>query len=341
MSTKLGAHQIDSLRTKVWFAQASERFGGKTAYWFWANIDNKVGSLSKWNKYRTGKRVPSSKKGHGTVALLAKEWPGTDTIFYALFWFVLKHGHAEAGAINKEISTLGGQFSILPKTILEGGFVDNVDSNGLFPFEDMLDQLANQCDRDFLTLQAIILLLAQANNGHPDHWNAFCDLYRQMLPDLILEADVPFKADVLDCVDAFAIRRDLRTFNDPKYIEASWRDEIPRFKNTLSEHYSGCFKVQRKYLSIPNDILTDEICASLASEIAHRVCQDEYLMMNSRELWQPISWELAKLIHGQFENFTTLEENYWEYLEKEIRYFLAPSTRSKGYTDSFSITFQG
>jgi len=337
-------HPIDSLRTKVWFAQASEWLGGKTAYWIWVNIDNKIGSLSKWSKYRTGDRIPKSMKGSGSVERLAEEYPGTDTIFHALFWTVLKHGQASAEAINKELSSLGGNLSILPKTVLEGGFIDNIDEDGLFPFDDILNQLANQCDSDFYTLQAIVLLLALANNGHSDHWNAFCDLYRNMLPNFILGVDTPFKAEILNQIDKFALRREFPTFNDskpPKPVEMSWRDEIPRFQNVLSEHYSECFKVQRKYLAIDNNIFTGDDCERLAAKTAHRVCKDDYLMMNSRDLWKPISWEFAKLLNGHFNDLKDMGKNYWAHLEKEIRGFLDPSSRPKDYDDSFSISFQG
>jgi len=45
-------------------------------------------------------------------------------------------------------------------------------------------------------------------------------------------------------------------------------------------------------------------------------------MMKCRDLWKPISWELAKLTRGYFGNEVMSKELFEDILNKEIGYYL-------------------
>jgi hypothetical protein len=197
-------HPVDKTRTKVWFAEASRAFDGMTAYEFWKKFDKKTGSLTKWSNYQSGKSVPKHLDGTGAVPMLVKEKPGTDAIFNALFWRVLKRDWPSETELIKEFRSLGGQFSVLPKLMLDGGFRDNKDVNGNIPLADVFDQLKEYCDGDFYSLQAVVLLLVWAKDAHSDYWDMCCDLYRELLPNFILEMDTPFKDEIFDHTDKLA-----------------------------------------------------------------------------------------------------------------------------------------
>jgi len=334
-------HPVDKTRTKVWFAEASRAFDGMTAYAFWKKFDKKTGSLTKWSNYQSGKSIPKHLDGTGAVPMLAKEKPGTDAIFNALFWRVLKRDWPSETELIKEFASLGGQFSVLPKLMLDGGFRDNKDVNGNIPLADVFDQLKEDCDGDFYSLQAVVLLLVWAKDAHSDYWDMCCDLYRELLPKLILEMDTPFKDEIFDHTDKLAGKIDSRFINSPGNISKSWRDEIPRFQSLLSDHYCGCIKSQRKYLLLPESTFTDEFLKIFSSDIAADICKDEQLMLNSRELWKPISWALAKLHHQRFDKQKYSADKFLDMLNMEVQQFIDEQNDVEQPDDNFGIVFQG
>lgn len=286
-------HPIDSLRTKVWFGQATHAFSDKTAYWFWKNIDNKSGSLSKWNKYRTGERIPQNT--HSSVDALAKHIAGTDVIFKALFWSILKGNNHNTDEILKELKGLGGSFSLLPKIIFNSG-VGKKPMGRNVPLSEVFAQIACFSRNDIYTLQAIVLLMAWADKlMNVEFWNSCCDLYRNLLPELIMEIEVPFKDEIFDCVDAYALKRNFPAVNKREDIFQPWTEEIPRFQKLLSEYFLEQFKIQSRYLVIPEQFPYREVSTDLSANLAEIICLDLNLTVKGKTLWENICLQLTKL----------------------------------------------
>jgi len=286
-------HPIDSLRTKVWFGQASHACNDQTAYWFWKNIDNNSGSLSKWNKYRTGERIPQS--GQNSVDLVAQHIPGTDVIFKALFWSILKGNNHDTDEIIEELHSLGGNFSILPKVILAGGIARNPANENLSLLE-MFAQLALFSRNDIYTLQAIVLLMAWADKlMNVEFWNSCCDLYRHLLPELIMDMDAPFKDEIFDRVDGYALKRNFPAVNRREDIFKSWTEELPRFQKLLSEYYLEQLKIQSRYAVIPRDFPFREVSQKLSANLTELICLNADLTMKGKALWEDICLQLAEL----------------------------------------------
>lgn len=331
---------VDLTRTKVWFSEASKAFGGETAYGFWKKFDKKTGSLTKWSNYFSGKCVPKYLDGAGAVPMLAKVKPGTDTVFNALFWRVLKKDWPTETELIKEFSNLGGAFSILPKVMLDGGFRDNKDAYGRIPMGDVFDQLKKDCDGDFFTLQAIVLLFVWAKDAHSNYWDMCCDLYRELLPKLILEMDMPFKDEIFNHTDNLAEKIDPRFINDQGHFPQKWHDEIPRFHSLLSDHYLSCIKTQRKYLLLPVELFSDELLKGFCYDVAAEICNDEPMLLNSRELWKPMSWALAKMYHQGFVGKKYSSDKFLEILNDEIKLFIDEGNGAVKTGDDFHIIFQ-
>jgi len=286
-------HPVDSLRTKVWFEQTSQAFSDKTAYWFWVNIDNKSGSLSKWNKYRTGERIPQS--GQNSVELVAQHIPGTDVIFKALFWSILKGNNHDTDEIIEELHSLGGNFSILPKVVLTGGILTEPANRNLSLLE-MFAQLALFSRNDIYTLQAIVLLMAWADKlMNVEFWNSCCDLYRHLLPELIMDMDAPFKDEIFDRVDGYALKRNFPAVNRREDIFKSWTEELPRFQKLLSEYYLEQLKIQSRYAVIPRDFPFREVSQKLSANLTELICLNADLTMKGKALWEDICLQLAEL----------------------------------------------
>lgn len=286
-------HPIDSLRTKVWFRQAAHAYCDKTAYWFWKNIDNKSGSLSKWNKYRTGERIPQNT--HSSVDALAKHISGTDVIFKALFWSILKGNNHNIDEIVKELKGLGGNFSLLPKIIFNGG-VGKKPIGRNVPLSEVFAQIACFSRNDIYSLQAIVLLMAWADKlMNVEFWNSCCDLYRNLLPELIMEIEVPFKDEIFDCVDAYALKRNFPAVNKRDDIFQSWTEEIPRFQKLLSEYYLEQFIIQSRYLVIPPEFPFRKVSKKLSANLAKTICSDVDLTMKGKAHWEDICLQLSEL----------------------------------------------
>jgi len=309
-------HPVDSLRTKVWFAQAAHAFSDKTAYWFWVNIDNKSGSLSKWNKYRTGERMP--RNGQSSVDIVAQHIPGTDIIFKALFWSILKGNNHSTDEIIKELHSLGGNFSILPKIILDGGIWKKPTDQNI-PLLEAFAQLACFSKNDIYTLQAIVLLMAWADKiTNVEFWNSCCDLYRNLLPELIMEIETPFKDEILDNVDAFALKRNFPAVNQREDIFRSWKEELPRFQKLLSEYYLEQFKIQSPYLVIPQEFPFRKVSKKLSANLAQVICLDVGLVVKSKAVWEEICLELSKLSPPDLKMMDFASNNTAKYLIRKI-----------------------
>lgn len=309
-------HPIDSLRTKVWFGQASHAFNDQTAYWFWKNIDDKSGSLSKWNKYRTGERIPQT--GQSSVDLVAQHIPGTDIIFKALFWSILKGNNHDTHEIIEELQSLGGNFSILPKVILAGGILRKPANENLSLLE-MFAQLALFSRNDIYTLQAIVLLMAWADKlMNVDFWNSCCDLYRHLLPELIMEIDTPFKDEIFDYVDTYALKRNFPAVNQREDIFRSWTEELPRFQKLLSEYYLEQFKIQSHYLVIPQEFPFRKVSEELSANLAQIICLDVNLVVTGKAIWEDICLQLSNLTPSDLSTIDFTSKKTADFIIKRI-----------------------
>jgi len=310
-------HPIDSLRTKVWFGQASHAFNDQTAYWFWKNIDNQSGSLSKWNKYRTGERIPQN--GQSSVDLVAQHIPGTDVIFKALFWSILKGNNHDTDEIIEELHGLGGNFSILPKVILDGGIWKKPSDKNI-PLLEVFAQLACFGRDDIYTLQAIVLLMAWADEiMNVEFWNNCCDLYRHLLPEFIMEIDTPFKDEIFDSVDAYALNRSFPAVNRREDIFKSWKEELPRFQKLLSEYYLQQFKKQSHFLVIPEEFPFRKASKKLSANLSEIICLDVALAVKGKAVWEDICKQLAKLTPSDLNSVDFTSKDTAERLVERIK----------------------
>jgi len=334
-------HPVEETRTKVWFAETSRAYGDKTAYWFWKNYGKKIGSLTTWNNYKAGVHNPKYLDGHGAVPTLGKHRPRTANIYNALFWQVLKRDWPSEKELINEFSNLGGAFSILPKIILDGGFQDNKDPDGSIPLDNMFGQLTRVADGDFYLLQAVVLMFSWAKDAHSKYWDMCCDLYREILPKLILEMDTPFKSEIFDHVDNLAGKIDASYMNKTGFIYKNWRDEIPRYKDLLSDYYFEGICSQRKFVQLPEGIFSNDFIKKISSDLAEEIVKDEALLLDSQKFGPGIAWALGKAYQLALSAETKQKDKFNSVLSEELEWLFYHESKGETREDDFHFTFTG
>jgi hypothetical protein len=64
-------------------------------------------------------------------------------------------------------------------------------------------------------------------------------------------------------------------------------------------------------------------------------------MLNSRELWKPVSWALAKLHHQRFDKQKYCADKFLDMLNMEVQQFIDEQNGVEQSDDNFGIVFQG
>ena len=178
----------------------------------------------------------------------------------------------------------------------------------------------------FDALQAIVLWLGWADKiRRCDFWNDLCDLYRKMLPEFILNEDIPFRFEIFDAIDAVALKYDLHVKNTGPCLKQSWKDEIPNFKLLLIEHYSTALNLV--FLSVSEDKLPQKAKVLLAKQLVEVVWDNDQYRTRSRELWRPLSdavltsiSENRNLSHLEFRDFALSKiDEFWKEEESDNR----------------------
>ncbi|WP_298195863.1 hypothetical protein [Novosphingobium sp.] len=233
-------HQLDYLRTKVWFARASERAGGKSPDWFWQNIDQGYGDRSTWYRYRRGERAAFPYAGRDRVSLVESKVPMTSWLFWSPAWEVLQRKTLPVDTIVLGIAELRGP----PAAILLGyGY----PGDGDLTFEQIANDVLARPSLEGLLGVVLLLGWADALQNY-ELWNEVCRLYRQLIPRLWEAGDIPFLDELLDAVDGIAATRSFPTVNRREEHFTSWRLEMDRIEE---ERKSAAAEVAKYWKSLP------------------------------------------------------------------------------------------
>jgi len=270
---------VDSLRTRTWFDCVQQLSGGKSVFWFRKTFGREVGSKSSWYKWKKIGAVPNDR----VIEIVDNEFPGSGRIFHALFWSVLKGKQPTRADIIDELASFRSQFSALPDQTLMVEFFENYD-DPKDPLEKVFRHFVGVDDCEDITFEVIILMMswAKSDPGLTNLWNDLCELYRELLPRFMYSIELPFKDELFDAVDEFALKRVPENRISTKTVFKSWRKEIPRFELLLGQRYTQYLKNWRDRAFIDSQKLPDSKCKKVGDSIAKENCKKDAMSMDFR-----------------------------------------------------------
>ena len=233
---KFRSRSINELRNRVWWASISLLSGGQTAHWIWRNIDKRRTSRSRWYTYPSGRTTPRD----DAIQHIAEEWPETAQIFNALFWSALKGQTISEREVVDEFKRLDPLFSC-PHPLLKVHFWQKNIHEDPGVFETQLFRTVNEADHQGITLQVMVLVMSLAHDTNKPLWNFMCEAYRSVLPLYIASMKLPFKEEIFDAVDDYVIKYEIQGYKKNDSGKRSWREEIPRVRPLVEEHYTDHF----------------------------------------------------------------------------------------------------
>jgi hypothetical protein len=152
-------------------------------------------------------------------------FPDSAPIFRSPIWAILEGRAVPEAEIGQELVNLG--------PIVEGLFLMPPAKFGAadhFLLKDFTErELSTIADHvTFKTFQAAIMMIGYFSQlQHIDFRNAFSDVYRKMIPNLIEGQCVPYYHRFFDFVDGIAYRLELGLFSKLERRVISWRELYP------------------------------------------------------------------------------------------------------------------
>lgn len=337
MKDKIDIRAVNRVQAKIWYYQLSQQAGDRSTYWFAKHCHIGSRYTKTWDRYRSGERLPRIYKGKDPVSELGELFKHSDEVFRSPIWRVLKgekftHENMEAGF---------SKFNLTLRSILQGKglWPYKVDADGSVSTNELIQQLSNI--EDFETLEAIILLMGAADTvGNKEFRCALDDLYRHMIPSLILRDTIPFIGELFDVVDNFSCHRYFSHSLGTEDTDKSWRDELPRYRKQLIDFYSSNLKLSDGFIGIGDEILTKEWRQQIAQIMVEYVWQDEAKILKSSGLWRPMSWAVAQIIRGHVKWHNMTEKRFAELMDGEISLYLKADNRTREQND-FCVPMSG
>ena len=339
--------KLDKLQTKVWRHQLSRLAFDTRDKWLWYQIDNyeyvkkqkQAGlpideenlrySWSKWSSYRNGINSPDLHAGESSVEKAAKYYPGSDLIYRSDIWGILRGQNLSADKAKSALLNLDPLISL---------FVCQVISSPRCNAQEILLSQLSEVPT-FETLQAIILMLAWADaDRNAVFWNNICALYRQMLPEFILDGDIPYCDELFSAIDEIAKARYFIGGIAPKDMPHSWEEELPRFRACLIDHYTACLKWHGAFLLLPKDVFTDEIRYELAKFMVDVVWESDEAKFNAKELWRPLGEFCFKILRSSSSQDKHEDEIRAMALKELQDYFRTIKKRERSYAPPFRLS---
>lgn len=320
--------KLDKLRTRVWRHRLSLHAFDTRDKWLWYQIDNyeyvkkqkQAGlpideeklrfSWSKWSSYRNAINTPEPHAGKSSVEEAAKYYPSSELIYRSNIWGILG---------GQNITADEARSSLLMLDPVISHFVLNAISDPRGGTQEILLSQLSEIPT-FETFQAIILMLAWADDDRNTvFWNNICELYRLMLPEFILDGDIPYCEELFLAVDEIAKMRHFLGGILPEDISQCWEDELPRYRTRLVEHYAACLKWHDAFLLLPEDVFTDKAKYELATFMVDIVWENDETKFNAKELWRPLGEFCFKILRGYYDVQDKHEDEIRAMALKELR----------------------
>lgn len=334
---KIHVKAVSSVQGKIWFHKLAKQAGGRTPYWFAKHCNCGSRHTTTWKRYRSGKRPPRIHNRVHPVAELAKQYPYSGNVFWSPLWRILKHEDFSDEDIDREFSKL----SLTHRAIVQGRglWLDIMAEDGSVPTQDVLAQLSKI--PEFETLEVILLLMKSADRfGNHQFRGDLDDLYRQMIPDLLLHADIPFIGELFDLIDGFSCHRQFSHALGTQDTRRSWRSELPRYGEALTQHYTAGLKISDGFVGLNENFFTAEMRREIAEFMVEYVRKDEALFLQSAELWRPMSWAHTQLIRGRIDGQDMSGDRFNALMRDEIAYHLGEKEQPKSGNE-FSVVLRG
>ena len=297
--------KTNRLRTKVWFYYLSERAGHKTPYWFWEKFD-RGSSRSKWERYARGVHSARNRNGKHAVKLMSVHFPGSEKIFDSGIWEVLAGNSISDKRGTSDLMELR---DVITGIAVGGGYWKNREPGDKIHIEDMMSQLKGVPEFD--SLQAIILKMGMADNArNVNYWNGLCDLYNEMLPEFILDEEIPFRFELFELIDIVARRYEYREATHMFRSKQNWRDQLPRYKSLLKDIYSAGIRNHDRFMLVPDSAFPKKERERMVNYMIDIVWNDEDLKFRASELWKPLGEFYYEGLSGQVSNAGHSEERF-------------------------------
>lgn len=304
--------KVRKLKTKTWYSLLSKQAGYKSVTWF---AENTKFSRTSWQRYKSGSQPSTQRKGRSAVDEMAIQFPGSEKIFYSKIWDVLAGTPVFPDEGTAEILELG---EVVKGIAAGGGYWKNSKPGDKIHIEDMMSQLKDVVEFD--SLRAVLLKLGMADNAkNVDYWNGLCDLYNEMLPELILDEDIPFRIELFDLIDVVARRFE---YHDAAHIyrpPQNWRDRLPDYRILLKEIYTAGVRNHDCFILLSKTIFSDEEREEMVEAMLEIVWKDPDLVFCASELWKPLGWFFFEAMSGRVPFKDRSESEFLRLAKKSIR----------------------